>query len=115
MSPAPNLRTCKAGPERRRHRRFPIATRAEYVLRDRRGETVTSNISSDAVLVQSADVLRIGESVELRVDWPVLLEGRCPLRLIITGKVLGRAARGTIIRIVRYEYRLATKPLAKAG
>jgi hypothetical protein len=45
----------------------------------------------------------------LRVNWPARLDGRCPLRLVVAGKVLRTAARGTVISVARYEYRLAPK------
>jgi len=57
--------------------------------------------------VQSAEILPIGERIELRMSWPPRLDGRCPLRLVIMGKVLKTTSRRTVIRIVPYEYRLA--------
>jgi len=118
MSPAPNLTTRQPTPDRRQHRRFPIAVHGEYVLQGRRGQVITSNISSSAILIQSTETLPTGRRVELKVDWPARLDGRCPLRLVITGKVLGKTARGTVIGVVRHEYRLAPKAsanLAKTG
>jgi hypothetical protein len=75
----------------------------------RRFEAVTSDMSSAGVLVQSADILPTGARVELRMDWPARLNGRCPLRLVVAGKVLKTTARGTVISVARYEYRLAPK------
>ena len=118
MSPAPNLPTRRVIPDRRQHQRFPIAVHAEYILQGRRGEVVTINISSSAILIQSTETLPAGRRVELKVDWPARLDGRCPLRLVITGKVVGRTSRGTVISVLRHEYRLAAKAsldLAKTG
>jgi hypothetical protein len=69
----------------------------------------TTDISSAGILVQSADILPKGARVEVRVDWPARLDGRCPLRLVVDGKVLRTTTRGTVISVARYEYRLAPK------
>jgi len=95
--------------DRRRHRRFPITAYGECLLHGRRAEVVTTDISSAGILVQSADTLPIDATVELRMDWPALLDGRYPLRLVVAGKVLRTTTRGTVIRVARYEYRLAPK------
>jgi hypothetical protein len=110
MSPALQLTTCTTRADRRRHRRYAIAANTECLLDGRRTEAVTTDISSAGILVQSADILPTGARVELRVDWPARLDGRCPLRLVIAGKVLRTAARGTVISVARYEYRLAPRP-----
>jgi hypothetical protein len=109
MSPALNLTACSTPIDRRRDRRFPIAAYAECLMDGRRTEAATTDISSGGILVQSADILPIGANVELRVDWPSRLDGRCPLRLVVAGKVLRTTARGTVISIARYEYRLDAK------
>ena len=49
--------------------------------------------------------LRPGKRVEVSVDWPALLEGRCPLKFVAVGRVVraedGRAA----IHIEQHEFR----------
>jgi len=118
MSPAPNLTTRQPTPDRRQHRRFPIAVQGEYVLQGRRGQVITSNISSSAILIQSTDTLPTDRRVELKVDWPARLDGRCPLRLVITCQGCGWASPGTVIMVLRHEYRLAAKTalgLSKTG
>ena len=107
MSPAPDLTTCGAPTDRRRHQRYPITASAEYLLQGRRGEVVTRDISNGGILVQSTAILPIGEHVVVRVDWSARIDGRCPLRLVITGKVLKNTSRGTVISVMQYEYRLA--------
>jgi hypothetical protein len=109
MSPAPNLTSCSTSVDRRHHPRFPTTASAEYFLHGRRGELVARDMSSGGILVESAEILPPGERIELRMNWPRRLDGQCPLRLIIMGKVLKITSRGTVISIVRYEYRLAPK------
>jgi hypothetical protein len=112
MSPALDLTTRNTRVELRRHRRFPITANAECLLDGRRSEVVTTDISSAGILVQSADILPTSARVELRIDWPSRLDGRCPLRLVVVGKVFRTTARGTVISIALYEYRLApTAPM----
>jgi hypothetical protein len=109
MSPALYLTTRSTSADRRRHRRYPIVACAECLVDGRRTEAVTTDISSAGILVHSADILPIGASVELRINWPARLDGRSPLRLAVAGKVLRTAARGTVIGVVRHEFRLAPK------
>lgn len=106
MSPAPKLTKLSVTVDRRRHLRFPITANAEYLLQGRRGEVITSNVSSGGVLVQSTDILPIGERVELRMDWPARLDDGCRLGLVVVGEVLRTTACGTVISVLRYEYRL---------
>jgi hypothetical protein len=47
-----------------------------------------------------------------------MLDGRCPLRLVIQGRVLRSSERGSAVRILQYEYKLRPKvehALALAG
>ncbi|MBZ5621640.1 MAG: PilZ domain-containing protein [Acidobacteriia bacterium] len=109
MSPALQRTTCSTPINRRRHLRFPITAHAEYLLQGRRCAAVTRDVGSGGILIESTDVLPVGELVELCMDWPRRLDGRCPLRLVVAGEVLRSTSRGTAIRILRYEYRLAPK------
>ena len=50
-----------------------------------------------------------------------MLDGRCPLRLVIQGQALRSSERGSAVSILRYEYMLrhkaaqAAHPLAMVG
>jgi hypothetical protein len=77
-----------------------------------------SNISSGGVFLKAQAPLPVGKRVVLLLDWPAMLDGRCPLRLVIQGRVLRSSARGSAVRILRYEYKLhpkAAQALALAG
>lgn len=118
MSPNPDLGGCSVGAERRRHCRFPVSGPVEYVLKGRHGTAAMSNIGSGGVLLKAQNPLPVGQQVELFLNWPAMLDGRCPLRLVIKGRALRSSARGTAVRILRYEYKLhpdAAQPLALAG
>lgn len=109
MSPAPSLRFGKAPHERRHHQRFPITAQAQYVLTGIRGQGVTSDISSGGVFLKTDRILPVNKQIQLFVDWPALLDQRCPLRLVITGKTLRSDANGTAIGIIRYDFRIRPK------
>lgn len=106
MSPAPSLRFEKAPYERRRHQRFPINAQSQYILTGIRGQAVTADISSGGVFLKTNEILPVGKQIQVFVDWPALLDQRCPLRLVIVGKTLRSDATGTAIGIIRYDFRI---------
>ena len=56
------------------------------------------------VFLKTDKVLQVGESSQVLIDWPVALDQRCPLRLLIVGKVLRSNGAGTAVEIMRYEF-----------
>ena len=109
MSPAPNLRFGKAPYERRHHQRFPSNAQTQYILTGIRGQAVTSDISSGGVFLKTDRVLPVSKQIQVFIDWPALLDQRCPLRLVITGKVLRSDESGSAIGIIRYDFRIRPK------
>lgn len=117
MSPAPALAHDVRFLEKRRvdqrvTRRYPISLEIEYkVLRKGRVERLglgrTLNVSSGGVLFQATDELPAGSSVELLMQWPFLLEGVCPLKLVIHGSVVRSDSKGVAIRNKHHEFRTA--------
>lgn len=106
MSPAPNLRKSVDTSERRNSPRYPIAVPAKYNVGDCPHYAQTCDISSGGVFIHTQDTLTVGDKIQLRLEWPVLLEGRCPLQLAIKGEVIRTDLHGAAIRISTYEYRL---------
>jgi len=113
MSSAPAASPAKAyPPERRLHKRFPIALNADYrILRRGRvggfGSSRTINIASRGVLLEADDSLAVGSPIELLVNWPLRLEGVCPLKLVLSGRVIRSDIHGVAIEARRYEFRTA--------
>jgi len=95
--------------ERRRHQRFPINVSSRYLLDEARGYATTVNISSGGVLLDTKEILPVGRQVQLWIDWPALLDARCPLRLVIHGRIVRSTYRGTVVGITRYSFRLRPK------
>ena len=110
MSPAPGLRFVPY--ERRQHQRFPITAQSQYILAGNRAKATTLDISSGGVFLKTDKVLPVGKAIQVLIDWPALLEQRCPLRLVITGKILRSDQAGTAIGIVRYDFRIRPKKVA---
>ena len=99
-------------PERRSHKRFPIALNADYkVIRRGRvdvlGSARTINIASRGVLLDANASLSTGTSIELLINWPLRLEGVCPLKLVVSGRVIRSDNTGVDIEAKHYEFRTA--------
>ena len=100
-------------PDRRRYRRYSMRLGFQYEVhcadghvRERK-EGVTINISSRGICFEGNEVLPLGTEVRLAVSWPLLLEGRCRLKLIVFGRVVRTRGKTTAIMIQRYEFRTA--------
>ena len=117
MSPTPNLvhRYVSAGTnlsERRLRPRYAIRLDVEYKVLDgmairRKGYGRTVNISSCGVLVQVQDRLTTGHHIRLSIQWPFLLEGSVPLKLIVRGHIVRNEGNLIAVEINRHEFRTA--------
>ena len=98
--------------DKRSHQRYPITLELEYkVLHRGRVECLgsgrTLNISSGGVLIDVADMVRRGRFIELVVNWPFLLEGVCPLKLVVRGRIVRTEGRAVAIKARHHEFRTA--------
>jgi len=96
--------------ERRIKRRFQIEQEVRYKMLygQRIAETGvgrTANISSGGVWFTTETMLTSGMPVELSMNWPVLLNDSCPMKLMIYGCVVRSNERGAAVAIERYEFR----------
>jgi hypothetical protein len=96
--------------ERRNKRRFQIDQEVKYKMLygQRIAETGTGrtlNISSGGVWFSTESMLTSGMPVELSMNWPVLLNDSCPMKLMIYGCVVRSNERGAAVAIERYEFR----------
>jgi hypothetical protein len=73
------------------------------------GAGKTTNISSGGVCFTTASMLSIGIPVELSMNWPVLLNQSCPLKLMMYGCVVRSTDKGSAVVIERYEFRTQGK------
>jgi hypothetical protein len=96
--------------ERRTKRRFQIEQEVRYKMLygQRIAETGTGkslNISSSGVWFTTENMLTIGMPVELSMNWPVLLNDSCPMKLMIYGCIVRSNEKGAAVAIERYEFR----------
>jgi hypothetical protein len=96
--------------DRRARLRFPLHRELRFkVLEDGRmlasghGETV--NMSSSGVAFQADSPLVPGCFIELSVSWPVMLDGVCPMRIIVFGQVLRSEGQISVCTIEKWEFR----------
>ena len=94
--------------ERRERRRYDIRLDLRCKLMES-GEVLagsTCDISSYGVRFRVERGLALGERVELSLAWPIRLDERCPLQLMLHGYVTRSDALGTVVVVTRYEFRL---------
>ena len=91
--------------DRRYH--YPLSVRFSYQRRGvaHSGIGQTVDLSRHGVRFRTDDPLPTGLDVELRIAWPFLLQGVCPLELAMWGKVLRNDARGIVVATRKYEFR----------
>ena len=102
--------SAKSDRERRTKRRFQIDQEVRYKMLygQRIAETGvgrTMNISSGGVWFSTEHMLTSGMPVELSMNWPVLLNDVCPMKLMIYGCVVRSNEKGAAVTIERYEFR----------
>ena len=97
--------------DRRLRQRYTIALDIVYKILDGsdtsfRGFGRTVNISSSGVLVQIQDRVTT-KHLELSIQWPCLLEGLVPLRLVVRGDIVRNENNFVAVEIKWHEFRTA--------
>ena len=94
--------------ERRTKRRFQLEQKVRYKILHQRvsqpGTGKSLNISSSGISFSTNNLLTIGMSIRLSMNWPVLLHGSRPIRLIIYGHVIRSNDQGSVVAIERYNF-----------
>jgi hypothetical protein len=106
--------------ERRLKRRFHIEQEVRYkMLYGQRlaeaGVGKSVNISSSGIWFSTETMLTIGMPVELSLNWPILLNDVCPMKLMIYGCVIRANERGAAVVIERYEFRTQGRATQQPG
>jgi hypothetical protein len=97
--------------DRRNRQRFSLrlAVRCRGIeTRSLFGRTVTGeslNISSTGLLFTTCEAFQPGQLLEASIDWPMLLDDRVGLTLVVEGAVVRRADELTAMRIDRYQFK----------
>ena len=97
--------------ERRSAKRFTIQEEAAYRILDSRvsspesGLGKTIDISSSGILFGTQQRLRSGKRVEISINWPAQLDGGCPLKFVVVGRVVRVGDSQAAATIEQYEFR----------
>jgi hypothetical protein len=108
--PAPLPAQLAAHKDRRTKQRFAIKEGLRYrklngLLVCGSGIGKTINISSSGVRFTCDTALVEGDSVEVSLNWPVLLTESCPMQLMIQGTVIRSGNAEVVVSIHRYDFR----------
>jgi hypothetical protein len=96
--------------ERRAKKRFIIErpVRYRFLYGASLGQVATGKAlvaSSNGIWLEADHELRIGDPLELLIDWPAQLNGLVPLQLVTAGCVLRVSGKRAAVSIERYEFR----------
>jgi hypothetical protein len=96
--------------ERRAKKRFTIErpVRYRFLYGASLGQVASGraiDASSNGIWIEAEHELRIGDPLELLIDWPAQLNGAAPLQLVTAGCVTRVLGRRAAVSIERYEFR----------
>jgi hypothetical protein len=63
------------------------------------------NISSKDLLFTTSETFLPGQAIEAFIDWPILLDNRIRLTLVVEGVVVRTAANHAAMRIEKYQFK----------
>jgi hypothetical protein len=84
---------------------FPIPAKAKYVVGPNVYQSEVCEIGSQRVILQLTGNVRLREPISIYIDWPVMLDGKTPLQLVILGYVVSCTATRFEVAIGHKEYR----------
>jgi hypothetical protein len=110
MIPAaqPEYEERETSADRRLKVRYPLDLPVSYRTLGRStlsGEGRALNISSAGMLVARSRELSVGSQVELRIEWPFLLEGRIGLQLVALGTVVRSGPAQFAVLFSQHQFR----------
>ena len=95
--------------DRRSDRRYQLELDLRFSYKHRGvtylGSGRTVDISGGGILFAADSTVPDGQEIDVRLEWPFLLQGVCPLEVMIRGTVLRTDTRGTVVRMRDYEFR----------
>ncbi len=100
--------------DRRSGVRFPIVLDVRYRVFNGKtsevGSGKTVNMSSNGVLFTTERTLAPEQRIEVSVNWPMQLDNKCPLKLVIVGRVVRSVGYRAAITIDHYAFRTQGSP-----
>ena len=96
--------------ERRSKYRYPLVDLRVHFRASGAGSTFSGagqvlNISSGGILVASEHKIIEGARVDMRIEWPSLLDGKIPLQFLAVGRILRRGTSDFAASFERYQFR----------
>ena len=96
--------------DRRQSERYPMERHVRYQVLSKRGsedagEGKTVNVSSRGVLFTCQHDLQPGRRVKLCISWPIPLNDKCALKLVIRGRVVRSEEGRAAVEIQQHEFR----------
>jgi|SRR5579871_1388830 len=100
--------------DRRSRRRYAISLPIQIHVPKRHhvasvGTGKVVNISSRGIAMTTDESLNVGTLVELFIDWPALLDGKIPVRLVVEAVVVRTDDCVMAVEIIRHEFRTKRK------
>jgi len=74
------------------------------------GSGYTASIGSRQIVFISDGAIRRGDRVEASVAWPVLLDQRVKLQLVVEGRAAGIDEKQVTLNVERYQFRTRATP-----
>jgi hypothetical protein len=99
------------GKDRRESSRFPLQEDLHYRLIDSKSQSAiagvgtTLNIGSGGILFTTEELLPVGKTIEISVNWPARLDGTCALKFVAVGRVIRSERNRAAVRIERYQFK----------
>ena len=92
--------------ERRADTRFPMALEVRYSApQGEGGSGRLIDIGRTGLRFVAPGPRENGRRMDVAINWPVLLEGRVQLQLVVTGTVVRSSGSETVLRISRHAFR----------
>jgi hypothetical protein len=95
--------------DRRKESRYAVELPLRFIAEGRgaeyQGSGHTKDLSRKTICFYCDSPPPNGADVELRIEWPFLLQDVCPLELRVWGQVIRGDPDSAVIRMVRYEFR----------
>jgi hypothetical protein len=93
---------------RRRHKRWEFNRDLSFSFQAHGeiyfGSGRTKDLSEDGVRFENDHDVPENIDIELRISWPVRLQDRCPLDLVVRGRLIRCDGRGTVVHIDTCEF-----------
>ena len=94
--------------DRRADRRYQLCLNLRFSYRDsgtlHTGIGVTTDLSRGGIRFLTESPLPLGADVELRIEWPILLQDICQLELVMSGTILRSDVGGIVMRTRNFAF-----------